>query len=367
MAVRAAGARYLSVATMDEASRLRGTGDRGPILVNYPIPAESLAEAAAAQIDVTAGGEQDLKALEAMAHRSPGVHVEVDTGMGRGGFQPDRVVTVLRRFQERSVPVRAVWTHLASPDDRAATARQVDTFERVSARLRDLGIHPDLRHVAASGGLLYGAPTFDLVRVGLALYGLDPFPDAEPRAHDLRLVPTLSVRARAVWLEDVPAGTPVGYDGTWVASRSSRLATLPIGYVDGWTRASGARTEVLVRGTRCRVVGRISSDSMTVDVSEVPAVDADDIFTLLGRDGPGSISTQEVAAARDTIVWEVLQTMSVRLARIYVLEGSVVAQRSPATMRLSTAIDLQQALERAAADEQIARWGGSGSADDGRE
>ncbi len=222
-------------------------------------------------------------------------------------------------------------------------------FEGASAQLRDLGIHPALRHLSASGGLLCGAPTYELVRVGLAFYGLDPCPQAQTRRLDRPLTPALSVRARPVRIEDVPGGTSVGYDGTWVADRPSRIATLPIGYVDSWTRSAGRRTHVLVRGSRAPVVGRISSDSMTVDITDVPGVDGDDTFVLLGRDGDDAITAEEVAASRDTITWEVLQTLSSRLARVYTLDGSEVAQRSPATLQLSTATDLEGALARTAA------------------
>lgn len=357
LAARAAGAGYLAVATLDEALRLRAVGDGGLLMLNYPLPADALPEAAAAGIEVTVGSDADVEALGALANRAPEVHVEVDSGMGRGGFWPQRVADAVGRLRDRSVPVRALWTHLASPDDPARTASQVAVFEQASDRLRELGIHPALRHLAASGGLLCGAPRYELVRVGLALYGLDPFPNASTPRLDRPLTPALSVRARAVRIENALRGTPVGYDGTWVTERPSRIATLPIGYVDSWSRVAGTRTHVLVRGARAPVVGRISSDSMTVDVTDVPGVDGDDVFVLLGRDDDESITAEEVAATRDTITWEVLQTLSSRLARIYTLGGSEVAQRSPATQRLVAEIDLDVALARTASEMRRAMVG----------
>lgn len=354
LAARAAGAEYLSVATLDEALVLRRSGDRGSVLVNYPIPVDALTQAAAGLIEVTVGSEADAEALGALGQEAPPAHVEVDTGMGRGGLPPDRVVEVMRRLQARSAPVAGIWTHLASPDDPVRTATQVAAFDLVSTQLSELGIHPRLRHLAASGGMLLGAPTYDLVRVGLAFYGLDPFPSAGSRRPRGDLTPALSVRARAVRIEEVAVGSAVGYDGTWVSARPSRIATLPIGYVDSWTRTAGSRTQVLVRGRRAPVVGRISSDSMAVDVTDVPGLEGDDVFVLLGRDGDEAITAEEVAATRDTITWEVLQTISARLARVYTLEGKVVAQRSPADMRLSTTVDLAQALRRTAAAMQRA-------------
>jgi alanine racemase len=340
------------VATVAEGERLRRSGWDGRILVFAPAPRAEFVAAGLADLTLCLSDITSVESLAQVAaefgRRLP-FHVEVDTGMGRGGLPPDRVVDAVGRLQARSAPVKAIWTHLASPDDAARSASQVAVFDRLSTRLAELGIHPELRHLAASGGLLCGAPCYDLVRVGLAYYGLDPFPFAGSRRPSGDLTPALSVRARAVRIEDVPAGTPIGYDGTWVSSRPSRIATIPIGYVDSWSRTAGARTSVLVRGRRAPVVGRISSDSMGVDVTDVPGLDAADVFVLLGRDGDETISAEDVAAARGTITWEVLQTLSARLARVYTLDGSVVAQRSPASMRLSTALDLEPALTRTAA------------------
>jgi alanine racemase len=185
------------------------------------------------------------------------------------------------------------------------------------------------------------------------MYGLHPCPEPDEIAAASRLRPTLSIKAQAARIADVEAGVSVGYGGTWVAPRRSRIATLPIGYADGWLRGAGPRTHVLVRGRQAPVVGRISSDSMTVDITDAPGVDERDVFVLLGVDSGKTITAEDVAAARDTISWEVLQTLSRRLPRLYLIKGLPVALRRMDHERLIVVPDLHSRLERAAADELV--------------
>jgi alanine racemase len=325
-AARSAGAAYTSVATLDEALRLRAAGDRGAILVNYPVPVDALPEAAAGAIEVVAGSEPDVAALVELGPDAPGVHLEVDTGMTRGGLVVPAIGDAATRLAAAGVPIRGVWSHLTEYQDPSRVAQQVTAFEAAIDSLRHAGIDPGLRHLCASGGLLTGAPTYDLVRPGLAMYGVPP----DPSTAGVRpvLLPALSVVAEPVRVADIPVGTSVGYGGTWVAARPSRIATLPIGYADSWVRAVGPQTLVLFGGRRVPVVGRISSDSMTVDVTDVPAsLAALGRFVLLGTDGDDAISADDVAASRGTISWEVLQTLSHRLPRRYLLDGVIVAIR----------------------------------------
>jgi alanine racemase len=187
-------------------------------------------------------------------------------------------------------------------------------------------------HAGASGGLLAGAVKgHHLVRPGLAFYGVHPVP-GNPLPTGVS--PALAVKAHPVRVAEVPAGTSVGYAGTWTAGRDSKIATLPLGYADGWSRASSPGSETLAGGTPAPVVGRISSDSLTVDVTDVPGVTTDSEFTLLGSDDGVVVGADEVAEVRGTIAWEVLQQLGSRLTRIY-LSGS-----SPMALRPESSIDL---------------------------
>ena len=172
------------------------------------------------------------------------------------------------------------------------------------------------------------------MRLGLALYGLHPGA-GRPLPPSVR--PALSIRAHPVRIAEVPPGTAVGYAGTWIAERLSTIATLPIGYADGWSRSSSPGTSVLVEGQRAPVVGRVSSDSLTVDVTEIEGVEPDSEFTLLGSTDNDEITADDVADVRGTISWEVLQQLGARLTRVYVSGDLPVALRPESTIDITTA------------------------------
>jgi alanine racemase len=334
----AGGAEWLCVANAAEATRLRNDGYGGRIFVLYPVPPGIVPAMARLGVDVTVGSTDQAATI---AEGVPAgvllsVHLEVDTGMTRGGVAPDDAVAAAVAISEaQSTRLAGVWTHLAAPESPEVTDAQLDAFATVLTRLDAAGVDPGAVHAAASGGLLAAdteAHTF--VRPGLAYYGVhpdagDPLPPG--------VSPALAVKAHPVRIATVPAGTSVGYAGTWTAERASMIATLPIGYADGWSRASSPGTSVLVEGGRAPVVGRVSSDALAVDVTDLAAVDAESEFTLLGRAGRDVISAGDVAAVRGTISWEVLQQLGARLSRVYVSGGEPVAFRPESTIAVSIA------------------------------
>ncbi len=321
----AGGATWLCVADAAEAERLRRDGYDGRILVLYPVPSVMLDELSRLEIDVPVGSLDEAFSVSSRETGAVKVHLEIDTGMTRGGVSPQDAVEAARALTTGpGSSLAGVWTHLAAPEDDAVTARQVARFETTLAEIASAGIEVEITHVSASGGLLAAAGIFGMVRPGLAFYGVHPGAgDALPPG----VRPALSVRAMPVRVADVPTGTAVGYAGTWVTERQSRIATLPIGYADGWSRSSSPGTNALVSGHPAPLVGRVSSDSLTVDVTDLPEAGADDVFTLLGDEGGASIHTDEVATVRGTISWEVLQQLGSRLTRVYMAGGSPVAVR----------------------------------------
>lgn len=328
MAARCAvtgGADWLCVADAGEAERLRHDGFEGRILVLYPVPPSMLEEMARLGVDVPVG---NLETAHTISSRETGpvrVHLEIDTGMTRGGVAPEDAVEAAATLETGpGTSLAGVWTHLAAPEDDEATARQVALFETTLEELASAGIEPGITHVSASGGLLAGAGVFDLTRPGLVFYGVHPGAGNEAPAG---VLPALSVRAQPVRVAEVPSGTAVGYAGTWVTERPSRIVTLPIGYADGWARSSSPGTMALVSGRPVPLVGRVSSDSLTVDVTDVSDAGADDVFTLLGDSDGMNIHADEVAEVRGTISWEVLQQLGARLSRVYMSQGSPVAVR----------------------------------------
>ncbi len=332
----AAGADRLCVTSLDEALELRGAGIELPIVVLFAIPPELVARAAEARVDIVAAEEASISATlaEWRRHAPPGrqlaVHVEVETGLARAGLQPESVARVAGMVAATpGARLAGLWSHLARAENQAATAAQVARFEQAAEALRASGLAVPPRHIDATGGLFTGtAPSYDGVRVGLALYGLlpDKLPFSEAGAlAAARLRPAMTLKARPLRIERLPAGSPVGYGGLWQAPRDSLVATLPVGYGDGWPRATAPMAQALVRGCRVPLVGSVAMDAVMADVTEVPDADLDDEYVLFGRQGDDRISAVDLARARNTIPYEVVTNVAYRVPRVYhagpVLQG----------------------------------------------
>jgi len=327
----AGGATLLCVATLDEAIALRAARIDGPILVLYPVPADAAPAAALAGVEVVASEAGSLAATLAAWRAWPGgimgdatlrVHLEVETGLARAGFRPSAAADAATAIAGTpGVALAGIWSHLASSHDPDAAARQLERFQAAEAAITAAGLGLPARHVAATGALAAGTGlSLEMVRPGLALYGElpDAFPIDPARSEALaELRPAMTLKARAIRLEWLEAGASVGYGGLWTAPRRSLLATLPVGYGDGWVRAYGGASAALVRGRRVPLVGSVAMDAVMADVSTVPDLTTDDEFVLLGGQGDDRISATELARARTTISWEVLASMAHRVARVY--------------------------------------------------
>ena len=315
-----AGVERLAVATVDEAIELREAGVDAPILVLWGIGPDEAAIVAARNLEPIVYDERAVDLLEAAGGREGlriGVHLKVDSGLGRQGAAPDDAVG-LATLIARSPHLRLAGTmsHLAVPgEDDAYTEVQVLRFARVLDAMRSAGIDPGLVHVSATGGLLAGGVAFaDAVRPGLAIYGLQPAWAAD---HDAGLVPVLSLRARPLRIFDLPAGEAIGYGLRYRAERDTRIATLGIGYGDGWPRAHANNGWVLVHGRRAPIVGAVSMDGLTVDLGEIDGVTYGDEFVLIGEQEGERITADEVAAERRTINYEVTTALRERLPRLH--------------------------------------------------
>jgi alanine racemase len=326
------------VATIDEAIALREAGIDRPILVLYPIPPALAHAARLANVAVTAGDASLLRGLLAALGAGAGgqlldVHLEVETGLGRGGFAGGDLIDAGRAIgAAENVRLAGLWTHLQAAEDATRTAGQVAQFDRLATDLASRGgVAMPPRHLAASGGLLLDdVVALDGVRPGLAVYGLVPdelLTDPASaggatrtiRPEAARLRPVLSLHARPVRVTMVPAGTGISYGPTFTTSRPSRIATLPLGYGDGWPRALSNRAEALVRGRRVPLVGNVAMDAVMADVTELPGppVTVGDEFVLLGTQGRDRITAADLAAARGTNSWEVVTSLAARLPRVY--------------------------------------------------
>ncbi|MEA2609051.1 MAG: alanine racemase [Chloroflexota bacterium] len=329
-ALEAAGADGFCVAAIDEALDLRANGIQAPILVLYPVPATWATEAARQRIGVTAGdpfllGETlAATSTEGGSDRPLELELEVETGLGRGGFSgPDAVEAARRIAGAPGVRLAGLWTHLQAVEDPGQTAVQIARFEAAVEAIGRTGIELPPRHVAASAALIVdGVAAYDGVRPGLALYGLPPDElDAGsiPSAVSEGLRPVMALLARPVRVADLPAGWGISYGPTFRTARPSRIATLPVGYGDGWSRRLSNRASAIVRGQRVPLVGNVAMDAVMADVTDVPgpAVTVDDEFTLLGGSGEVRISAAELAQQRTTNSWEVVSSMARRVPRVY--------------------------------------------------
>ena len=327
----AGGATLLCVATLDEAIALRAAGLEAPVLILYPIPPEAAAAAAGAQVELVAAEADSLAATlaawrarpgAAMGHATLRLHLEIETGLARAGFRPGAAAAAARAIADTpGVELAGIWSHLANSRDADASARQLERFATAEAAIRSAGLRVPPRHLAATGALLAGTgPSFELVRPGLALYGElpDGFPIAADRAALVaELRPAMTLKTRAIRLEWLDAGETVGYGGRWTAPSRSLLATLPVGYGDGWARAYGGGSSALVRGRRVPLVGSVAMDAVMADVTATPDITTDDEFVLLGSQADERITVADLARARTTISWEVLASMAYRVARVY--------------------------------------------------
>lgn len=340
LALEGSGADGFCVAAVDEALELRGAGVRGSILVLYPVPSAWVAEAARLGIAVAGGDRRALaetiRAAAAMpAGRTLGIHLEVETGLGRGGLSGDDLVAAATLIAgSPGVALAGLWTHFQAVEDSAGTAAQIARFDAAAASIAAAGIDLPARHVAASAALMTEeVVSYDGVRPGLAVYGIVPDElGAVPGATGMapRLRPVMSLFARAVRVADLPVGAGISYGPTFRTARPSRIATLPLGYGDGWSRALSNRASALVRGQRVPLVGNVAMDAVMADVTDVPGppVDGADEFVLIGRSGGERITVEDLARLRTTNTWEVVTDMARRLPRVYHAAAGPVGLRT---------------------------------------
>jgi len=315
-----AGVERLAVATVDEARRLRANGIEVPILLLWGIGPDEAADVAELALEPIIYDGRALEWLEAAARgRRIGVHLKLDTGLGRQGTEPDAGVALAAAIERSpTLALAGTMSHLAAAgEDDAYTEVQVMRLARALDTLRSSGIDPGLVHVSASSGILAGVGGLaDAVRPGLMLYGLLPVGVHGPVSIG-PLRPALSLRARALRIFDLASGDGIGYGLRYRARRDTRVATLGIGYGDGWPRLHTNNGSVLVRGQRAPIVGVISMDGLTVDLGEMPGVTYDDEFVLIGEQAGERITAEEVAEERRTINYEVTTALRERLPRLH--------------------------------------------------
>lgn len=318
--MEAEGVAMLGVAVLEEGVRLREAGVRTPILVMGGILGSQIPLFLQHDLILTASSVDKLRAIEAAAAASgtrATVHLKVDTGMERIGVHWYSATALLEEsLRCEHVDVDGIFSHLANADaaDLAHARLQVERFEGVLDFYRDRGLRPPTRHLANSGGLLQLPEShYDLVRPGVALYGV--YPSAQvPRTLDLR--PALTWKSKVVYFKVVQPGNPVSYGSRWAPTQQVRVITVPVGYGDGYSRRMTGQAQVLVRGQRYPVVGSICMDQIMVNIGWDSAWNGDEVV-LLGGSGERRITVEELARWSDTIPYEVLTSINTRVPRVY--------------------------------------------------
>lgn len=317
-----AGATWLAVAQVPEAAPLRDHGIRAPILLLSQPRADEVIDAIALGLDITVYTPSMVERLGGAAlaaNVEVPVHLKVDTGMRRVGVEPGSAVALAKAIDAQPrLALRSVWTHCAVADepDNPFTQIQLERFERVVADIESAGIEVPMRHAANSAGaLLHPGARYDLVRCGIAVYGIPPAPGLAGAVH---LVPAVRLATEVSFVKDVAAGEGISYGLHHRFERDTRVATLPIGYADGVFRRLGLEhQEVLIRGRRHPIVGAVTMDQLTVDVGPDSDVTRGDEAVLLGAQGDERISPDEWASRLGTISYEVVCAMGARVERRY--------------------------------------------------
>ena len=321
-AARQAGADWLGVATIDEALALRAAGDDGPILCWLTVPGEDYAAAVAADIDLTAYSCDEVDEIAA-AGSGARVQLKVDTGLSRGGASRGDWSSLFSRAAELEasgrLDITGIWSHLAASDepDHPANDAQEQAFLEAVELACEQGLQPGLRHLANSAAaVLRPSSRFDLVRCGIATYGLDPAPGF---TSDLQLTPAMTVRAKLVMSKPIAAGDGVSYGHTWVADRDTSVGIVPSGYGEGIPRGASNSASVQVGDAWRPVRGRVCMDQFVIDLGgELPPPGTE--VVLFGPGGDGEPTAQDWAVAVDTINYEIVTRVGGRLARRYVGE-----------------------------------------------
>jgi alanine racemase len=311
----------LAVASLDEGIALRQAGLSTPIIVLGALFEEQVSDLVAHRLTPVVSDGRILPALAKAARSHPApypIHLKVETGMGRLGFSPEELFSLLDNpIVQSPLQVEGMMTHLADADgtDSASTERQLGAFRTILEQIRQRGFTLPLIHTANSAAIVrFPEAHFSLVRPGIMLYGYHTLPATVP-ASDLR--PVLSLQTRIVQLRTIPRGGTVSYNGTFVAARPTRIAVLPIGYADGYSRRLSHCGSVLIQGRRAPIVGLVCMDMIMVDVTDLAPVQVGEIVTLIGQQGQESIWADEVADWIGTIPYEVLCGIGSRVPRLY--------------------------------------------------
>ena len=311
------GANWFALATLEEALELRRAGIKGHMLVFGSVPASGVQEAIAQNITLSVPNDDVVRELVgAAAGKQLTVHLEVDTGMGRGGVLAEGALDVLHKLNGmKGLEVEGIYSHFSCADsDESYSSMQLRRFEKILHQSTVEGIRPPVAHFCNSAGILtMKTATFEGVRPGLLLYGCSPI-EGVPI---VGLRPAMSMKSRLIAFKQVPAGYGISYGRSYLTYKPTTVGILPVGYTDGYSRMLSNKASVLIRGKRAPVIGRVTMDQIMIDLSDVQGVTVGDEAVLMGEAGNQRITAGDLGSLAQTISYEVLSTVGKLVHRVY--------------------------------------------------
>lgn len=322
-----------AVATVEEGIILRNHGIEKPILIlGYVFP-EQYYDMIRARIRPAVFTSDMAERLSFMAGRLEmdcPIHFAIDTGMSRIGYQvtEEAADEMARIAALPHIVVEGIFTHFAKADeaDKTSTFRQMKLFEQMVGMLEQRGVHVPIHHCSNSAAIVdVPEANMDLVRAGITMYGLWPSPDVDKRRIELR--PALSLVTHVAYVKELEAGREISYGGTYTTTKKQMIATIPVGYADGYARTLSNKADVLIHGQRAPICGRVCMDQFMVDVTDIPHVKTGDKVTLIGRDGDEQITMEELGECADRFNYEFVCDLGKRIPRVYLQNGRVVGTK----------------------------------------
>lgn len=320
-----------AVAAEEEALALRADGVKKPVLIlgyTFPEQYEALLQAQITQTIFTPEAARQLSEAAGRLHVTAHIHIKLDTGMGRVGFlvsgkSADEIAQIAALPH---IMIEGMFTHFAKADetDKTSANKQLSQFLHMADMLDARGVHIPLLHCSNSAGILdLPQANLDIVRAGITLYGLHPSEEVHLERMDMR--PVLSLKSRVVHVKTLPAGYGISYGATYVTPDVRRIATIPVGYGDGYARSLSNRGEVLIRGRRAPILGRVCMDQFMADVTDIPGVCVGDAVTLIGTDGAEHITMEELGERSGRFNYEFACDLGKRIPRVFYRNGKRVA------------------------------------------
>lgn len=322
-----------AVATVEEGIILRNHGIEKPILIlGYVFP-EQYYDMIRARIRPAVFTSDMAERLSFMAGRLEmdcPIHFAIDTGMSRIGYQvtEEAADEMARIAALPHIVVEGIFTHFAKADetDKTSTFHQMKLFKQMVGMLEERGVHVPIHHCSNSAAIVdVPEANMDLVRAGITMYGLWPSPDVDKSRIELR--PALSLVTHVAYVKELEAGREISYGGTYTTTKKQMIATIPVGYADGYARTLSNKADVLIHGQRAPICGRVCMDQFMVDVTDIPHVKTGDKVTLIGRDGEEQITMEELGECADRFNYEFVCDLGKRIPRVYLQNGRVVGTK----------------------------------------